>query len=146
VQAPLPSSSVPPISPTTAPPVLSPTPAPQLEPQQNPNSGNCPNVNEVEFVFKLTTDKFPKETKWKLKRNNKRIIKKVGYNTYKKKYTYYEESICIPNTGKYLFKIEDKYGDGLSKGNAGSYEIFVDSVLKKKGGDFKIKEITTWTI
>ena len=134
VDAPLPALD--PGTPTSA-PITAPTSAP------NPAPTNCP--GESEFVFSITTDKFPKETKWVLKRNNK-TIRQRGYNTYKKKFHSYQESAyCIPQKGNYKFIIEDRYGDGIccNEGN-GRYEISIDGNVKKSGGDFNIKEVTKW--
>mmetsp|Transcript_2733 Transcript_2733/g.6365 ORF Transcript_2733/g.6365 Transcript_2733/m.6365 type:complete len:131 (+) Transcript_2733:410-802(+) len=125
-------------------PQPNPTLAPEPEPKPTPSpvASNCP--GEAEFVFSLTTDEFPKETKWILKRNRK-TIRKRRYKTYKQPFTTYEESICIPLSGKYQFRIGDRFGDGVccEKGT-GSYKISVDGVVKKTGGDFEIKETTTW--
>ncbi|EJK67532.1 hypothetical protein THAOC_11417 [Thalassiosira oceanica] len=133
VDAPLPASD--PGTPTSA-PITTPTPVPNAAPT------NCPGKSE--FVFSLTTDKFPKETKWVLKRN-KKIIRQSGYNTYKKKFHSYQESTCIPQKGNYKFIIEDRYGDGIccNKGN-GRYQISIEGSVKKSGGDFNIKEVTNW--
>jgi len=162
VQAPLPAIVTPPNNPT--PPALDPTMAPMLAPtvppiaKPSPNDNNnnndneeeiedCPKDNETKFVFELKTDHYPKDTKWKLKRNNK-VIQKVGYNTYKQKYTKYSESFCIRDTGKYVFTIFDKFGDGLTEGPPnGSYNLFVGTDLKKKGnGKYKKRQTTKWKL
>jgi len=90
---------------------------------------------------------FHRDTKWKLKRNNK-VIQKVGYNTYKQKYTKYSESFCIRDTGKYVFTIFDKFGDGLTEGPPnGSYKLFVGTDLKKEGnGKYKKRQTTKWKL
>ena len=92
IEAPLPPSSPIP-SPTPLPPTSPPQPKPTPVPGPNPtsalnpkstpptvNNGNCP--GKAEFVFNLTTDEFPKETKWFLKRKNK-VVKNRRYKTYK---------------------------------------------------------------
>jgi len=161
VQAPLPAIVTPPNNPT--PPALDPTMAPMLAPtvppiaKPSPNDNNnndneeeeedCPKDNETKFVLELKTDHYPKDTKWKLKRNNK-VIQKVGYNTYKQKYTKYSESFCIRDTGKYVFTIFDKFGDGLTEGPPnGSYKLFVGTDLKKEGnGKYKKRQTTKWKL
>lgn len=167
IEAPLPVT-LPVSSPTVAPqpiptsaPTQLPTDSPNPQPQQIPSSTptpmptphptpmsslpppKCP--GQAEFVFKVTTDEFPEETKWVLKRD-KQVVQKRTYNTYAEAFTSYEESFCIPLTGKFNFRIEDRYGDGLccNKGN-GSYEISVDRDVKRKGGNFKWKQVTRWT-
>merc|ERR1719506_3657134 len=55
---------------------------------------------------------FHRDTKWKLKRNNK-VIQKVGYNTYKQKYTKYRESFCIRDTGKYVARFSSNGGQRI---------------------------------
>lgn len=137
VEAPLPSSTAAPHvapTPTASPPHSAPTIAPR----------NCP-AGEIEFVLSLKTDKFPKETKWTLRRNNKRI-RFQRYNTYKKPFTVYQESICIPTTGRYRFIIQDRYGDGICcRKGKGSYEISVDGTVKRSGGNFNKREVTSWS-
>eukprot|EP00536_Pseudo-nitzschia_multiseries_P015614 jgi/Psemu1/69569/estExt_Genemark1.C_9200004 len=137
-------SSAPQSNPTIAPQVK-PSSAPQPKPTPPPteNDGKCP--GKAEFVFSITTDEFPKETKWVLKRNNQ-AIEKRRYNTYKKPFFTSKESFCVPLTGNYYFRIEDRYGDGIccNKGN-GSYEISFDGDVKRQGGNFEITEITTWS-
>lgn len=144
VEAPLPSTVV--SSPTEKPimsPVSQPTEKPIVSPPTLPDNSNCPSsAGQVEFTFKILTDKFPRDIKWVLKRNKKEIKRSKKY---KKKYREYEESFCISNEGDYEFRINDKYGDGIccNKGD-GYYEIYINGELKTQGGEFKRKEIYEW--
>jgi len=139
VEAPLPSMT---ITPPTKPP---PTLAPSRLPTPQPTSQKCPGKSE--FVFSITTDRFPRETRWILKRNNKRFLRKTRYNTYKKSFTSYQESICIPSRGKYTFRIYDRNKDGICCGaGSGNYEISVNGIVKKKGGRFQRRETTIWRL
>lgn len=147
VQAPLPAFiATPPMAPTLAPTVPS-TDSDNDNEEEKGDDDDCPKKNETKFVFELKTDHYPKDTKWKLKRN-KKVIQKVGYNTYKQKYTTYSESFCIRDTGKYVFTIFDKFGDGLTEGPPrGSYKLIVGTDLKKKdNGKYKKRQSTKWQL
>ena len=106
-------------------------------------SGNC--LGQAEFMLKLKTDEWPVETKWELKRD-KTLLKKRKFGFYKGRHSHYEESMCVPLTGEYQFRIFDDFEDGICcRAGNGSYEVYLDGVLKKKGGKFGWQETTSWS-
>ena len=139
VEAPLP-----PLGPTPAPPTAAPKPTPAPPTHEPPTySGNC--LGQAEFMLKLKTDEWPVETKWELKRD-KTLLKKRKFGFYKGRHSHYEESMCVPLTGEYQFRIFDDFEDGICcKAGNGSYEVYLDGVLKKKGGKFGWQETTSWS-
>lgn len=88
-------------------------------------------------VITVKTDKYGRETAWKLlDEANKTVAQSKTYGSDKE----YIEKVCLPK-GCYSFIITDEYGDGIccEYGN-GSYSVTLDGKEIAKGGDFQKSE------
>ena len=51
-----------------------------------------------------------------------------------------QESVCIKAGTCFKFTIKDSFGDGLTQGGAGGYELYLDGSSVKEGVDFGSKD------
>lgn len=87
---------------------------------------------------RITTDDYPEETTWALKRKIDGFAEMQGgpYATSDPTYPYYNDEKCL-DAGEYTFEILDAYGDGICcEQGIGGYEIFVNGVLEASGAQF----------
>ena len=89
----------------------------------------------------ILTDNWPQETSWKLintcgttdQTQESADVETKYYNTKGKQYS---NNYCVPSA-EYRFEISDSFGDGICCGyGIGDYELFLDGVSVKSGGDF----------
>ena len=88
---------------------------------------------------RLTTDEYPEETTWALKRNIDGSIEMKGgpYDSSNPDYPDYNDKKCL-DIGEYTFEILDSYDDGICCGvGNGRYEVFVDGILEASGAEFE---------
>uniref|UniRef100_A0A7S4SJ16 subtilisin n=1 Tax=Ditylum brightwellii TaxID=49249 RepID=A0A7S4SJ16_9STRA len=124
----------------------SPTYSPAPTVTSSPSSTSSCSSGQVEFIFTLTTDNYPEETKWILKEAFKwqtgTKIAGESFGTYNSSQTTYIETICIKKNKSHIFRINDKANDGLccDHGN-GEYSIALNGQEPfHSGGNFGKKE------
>jgi hypothetical protein len=113
---PPPTPTPPPVAPPTNPP---PTNPPPTNPPPTTGCGN----GEAEFRIEITTDNYPGETSWDLRKEcgGSTVIKQGGPYTTTGLQT---ESYCLATNQKYKFTIEDGYGDGICCSyGSGEYKV-----------------------
>merc|ERR1712176_60021 len=91
----------------------------------------------------MGTDNYPGDTSWALfnicQGSSKKIDADGGYKL--KKYLYYKTK-ATPK-GRFRFKIDDSYGDGLCCAQGpGKYEVTMDGKVVAKGAEFGYTEVT----
>ena len=103
-------------------------------------------LHQQEGLMKMVvhTDRYPKETSWKIIDNcNGGSIVMSGGN-YKTPFTTYEDSTTLP-ISQYTLEIKDAYGDGIccGQGNGSFHVMFADEVVAT-GGQFGKSESQTF--
>ena len=91
----------------------------------------CP-TGEKEVNIEIIPDRWPDETSWDLVDDctGKTILSGLAGG----------DKACVPD-GQYTFTIYDKYSDGICcEYGSGSYEVYYDGNLMKKGGEFGNEE------
>jgi len=122
----------PPVTPTP-PPVPSPT-NPPVTPTPPPVSSNSCNNNQIQVQILITTDEYPEETSWTIRKGSS-VIKSSP--TYSEKNKPSVTTHCLAKDA-YTFQILDTYGDGLL--SPGKYEIKVDGESVITGSSFEFQK------
>ena len=92
---------------------------------------------------KITTDKYPGETSWEIKEDDRVIMSGGSYN---KKYSSFSISKCFGH-GTYNFTIYDSWGDGMCCfSGEGRYMVKVDGDVLISGGSFGDFESTIFSV
>lgn len=95
----------------------------------------------MDVTIDILTDNYGVETSWTLKNmcSGEEVESGGSYASN----THYVTTHCLPGPARYEFTITDTWGDGIccSYGQ-GSYEVTVDGVSVKEGGDFASSETT----
>jgi len=128
------------VPPTPFPTVAPPTPFPTAAP---PTTAPTP-CGAGATVLELTTDKYPSETSWNIKRSSgDEIYNGSGYSD---KNTLHRIDMCL-ETDEYTFTIEDSYGDGICCSyGSGGYKIKVNGEEVKSGGEFRSSETVIFSV
>lgn len=80
------------------------------------------------LIFEIRTDDFPEETTWDLKDKEGEVLYSGG--PYPEDFTTYFEEFCLDTSECFTFTIYDSFGDGLTGGQDGNYQIYnSDGVL-----------------
>lgn len=92
--------------------------------------------SEKELIINIVPDNWPQEISWNVVNLSTTNIILSGTSS--------GGSVCIDSNTCYEFTINDSYGDGIccSQGN-GYYEIFLDGILIKSGGQYTYSESKT---
>jgi len=96
--------------------------------------------NSRSFLLELTTDNYPAETEWTLRKKSGEVVETgSGYKTAGKTY---EKKLCLTEE-EHEFEITDSYGDGMCCSyGSGSYTVTVNDVVVKTGGQYGESETT----
>jgi trypsin len=123
-------------------PAVKPVPRPVVKPApRKPAPKPAPKpVSTVVFKLILNTDLYGFETGWKLTRKDSPsgvIMEKVA-GSYASS-SQYVETLNLAR-GYYEFLITDTYGDGLTEGETGGYNVTVGGVVAHSGRNFREEE------
>merc|ERR1719232_68522 len=123
--------------PTPSPTLPQPTPKPTLPQPTSP--APVPACRLLQVVGK--TDDYPAETDWKVFDAANTIVLQAENLDGD-----FSEETCLDN-GDYTFKITDTFGDGMccNYGN-GFYQLILDGIVIKEGGEFTSEEEFTFTV
>lgn len=99
------------------------------------NDNGCDGKGGKLLSVKLVTDKYPGETSYTVSDSNTGSSLLDGKN-FDKQFKLYQESKCIEAGTCFGFEIKDDYGDGLTEGKEGSYELSLDGTVIKSGKNF----------
>ena len=79
-------------------------------------------------VVEIVPDMYPLETSWSLMDLNGNVLLSGAANS---------DSVCIPDSLCFRFRIQDTYGDGICCGwGQGSYTVYLNGVMQVTGGQF----------
>lgn len=115
-------------------PTVSPTPAPTC-------SGT-----ESRLTVDITTDNYPGETTWTLV-NSCDSSEVLSGGPYTSADTLYSQTTpqCLPDDAKYVFTINDSYGDGICCSyGSGGYVVKQDDAQALSGGEFGSSEVASF--
>jgi hypothetical protein len=95
------------------------------------------------FFVEIVTDEYPSETSWYVMDicSGEIEIEGGGEAEFTEANTEYSKYKCLKSSENYEFVIEDSYGDGMSYGAHGSYEIEFGEDYKLTGDQFEHKEV-----
>ena len=105
----------------STPPATPVTPAPTPKPTAAP--ATCPSA--LTLNIQIVTDNFPGETSWEIvNKATSQVVVSKAQGSYTEGGKTYSESFCATSGITYIFRMKDKYGDGIccSEGN-GSYSL-----------------------
>lgn len=115
-------------------------------------SNNTMNKGFVKYeslglTIQVMTDKYPKETSWKLTNSAGTVIESVSANDYVTKLHLYETEITLPADDCYVFEIKDVYGDGICCGEGEGFYKLINNAgdVVVTGGDFGKIDVISFT-
>jgi hypothetical protein len=99
------------------------------------------------FTLELTTDDWPEDVSWSLT-NEATLDVVLSNNDYRNKRMTYQDTSCL-DTGCFVFKIEDAWGDGLCcHSGPGGYKGLLDGnpITGMTGGDYRFGETKSFCV
>lgn len=102
-------------------------------------SAQCP-TGDYKVRFEINPDEFYDEVSWRISTLDGAVIYENGFCADSSLQVF---NYCIPNTGKcLLFSLRDQYDDGIAPD--GYYRLYVNDSLVRAGGDYRMRDNTTF--
>ena len=117
---------------------------PTVTPTSAPTFALC-SANESQITVDIKTDNYPAETTWTLVNSCDASVVLSGGPYTSSITTYSQTTPCLPNNTKYVFTINDSFGDGICCSyGSGEYVVKQDGVQVLSGGQFGSSEVKSF--